>query len=187
MGAIDLLLIVVAAAAVFFGWRKGLVAKLGKLIGILAGIVCTRLWAPALARAVFGTPSPGDSADVSLLTTVVAYVAVFLVVYIVVALLCSGLRGILRLAHISILDRIGGALFTLFEYMLLMSLALNLWVAIFPDSTIRSHPMVNGGCDIIGTSVLNLAPDILGSEEVETMLDKAWSAIDSDCDKTLPF
>lgn len=184
MGTIDLLLIIVAVAAVFFGWRKGLVAKLGKLIGILAGIVCTRLWAPAVARAVFGTPSPGDSADVSLLTTVVAYAAVFLGVYIVVTLLSSGLRGLLRLAHISVLDRIGGALFTLFEYMLIVSLALNLWVAVFPDSTVRSHPVVSGGCDTIGTSVLNLAPDILGSEEVKALLDKAW---DPDCDKTLPF
>lgn len=187
MGAIDVLIIVVAISAVILGWRKGLVAKLGKLIAILAGIVCTRLWAPTVAPLIFGTPAPGDSADVSLLSTAAAYVIVFLTVYLIVILLCSGLRSILRLAHISVLDRIGGAIFTLFQYMLLVSLALNLWVVIFPDSTVRSHPAVTGGCDIIGTSVLNLAPDIFGSPEMKELLDQAWNAAESECGKTLAF
>lgn len=172
MGALDILILVLVAAALILGWRKGLVARLGRVAGVLAGVVCTRLWAPDLAEWL---SDPADSADSSLLTSVVSYVVVFIVVFLIVTLLCSGLRGLLRLARISVIDRLGGALFLLLEYMLILSLLLNLWVAVFPDSTVRNNPVVTAGEDSIGTCVLDLAPDILGSETVKDCLDKAWN------------
>lgn len=177
MEAVDLLIIAIALAAVVTGWRKGLVTKLGRVAGVLAGIVCSRLWAPQVGVWLMGTPDVSDSADTALLNSVVAYVVVFIAAFLAVTLLCSSLKSLLRLVHVSVLDRLGGVAFTLLEYMLMVSLALNLWVAVFPESTVRTSSTATAGTEIIGTSVLNLAPDLLGSEKVRSLLDDTWHKI----------
>ena len=56
------------------------------------------------------------------------------------------------------LNRAAGAVFAVVQWLVVLSLALNLWVAIFPSSTI-----VTDSSSIVDERLINLAPDILGS------------------------
>lgn len=172
MSALDIIIIVIAAAGAFFGWRKGLIAQIGKLVGLFAAIMACRMFAPALAEWLIEVnTTPHDSADTRLLWISVAYLIVFLCVYITVTLLCSGLRKAVHAIATPLVDRACGALFKVLEYMIIASILLNMWLIIFPDSSLRRDKLVAGRPWGVNTSILTLAPDILGSGAAAGIID----------------
>ncbi len=172
MSALDIIIIVIAAAGAFFGWRKGLIAQIGKLVGLFTAIMACRMFASALAEWLIEVnTSPDDSADTRLLWIFVAYLVVFLCVYIAVTLLCSGLRKAVHSITTPLVDRACGALFKVLEYMIIVSILLNMWLIIFPDSSLRHDKLANGRPWGVNTSILTLAPDVLGSGATAEIID----------------
>ena len=70
------------------------------------------------------------------------------------------LRGVTHALQIGFLDRVAGALFCLFEWMVVLSLALNLWVIVKPTADVCKHSTIFNGHAV--EAVMGLAPKVLG-------------------------
>ena len=87
-----------------------------------------------------------------------------------VILFIAGFLGVKAVAHffksvthalaLGGLDRVAGALFSLFEWMLVLSLLLNLWLVIKPQTDIHALSTLGNGHAI--EAIVNLAPKLLG-------------------------
>ncbi len=161
MTLFDLFLLVLVAGGAYLGYRKGLIANIGSLVGVVAGIILCQAFASTLA-AKFN--SPGDSAQTRLLHTVMSYALVFIASYVGSRMLANFFRAAVRTLHLRPLDRIAGAVFNVLEWTLFYSIALNLWLLIMPDSDIRSSK------SYLTSAVLNLAPNVLGSDTARDIM-----------------
>lgn len=176
MSAIDILIIIVIAIAAVYGVRKGMISQLGSIVGIVAGIVVCRLFGETFAEVLDlnltdATSSPETSAY---LNSAIANLILFVAAYFV-AKLCSGIIAeVAKSLYLGIFDKIGGIVFAIFEWLLGLSLLLNLCQAFFPNVHI-----VSSSSGIADEQIMNLAPTILGSETAQEM----FSAIDEISEK----
>ena len=153
MNAFNLLVIIVVGVAAVLGFRKGIIAQAGQIAALVAGVAACRLFGTEAAHWI-GTagdkaPSTGD--------TVLGYAAVFLVFYFGVLLIAHLVRGVVHGVHLGILDRGAGALFKACLWTLLLSVALNIWAVVAPDSDltdVKAHPE--------RAYVLKIAPAVCG-------------------------
>lgn len=153
MNAFNLLVLIVGAVAVVLGFRKGLIAQAGQIIALVAGIVACRMFGPVAAGWIGGaSPAETTTAD-----TALAYALTFLAAYGVVLLLAHLVRSVVHGVHLSVLDRLGGAAFKGGVWMLILSILLNVWAAVAPDSDltdVKAHPERE--------YVLKIAPAVCG-------------------------
>lgn len=171
MDALGILILIIAAAGIFFGWRSGFIAQCGKFAALVAAVAACRLFGRRLAVwLVNANYSPGDSFSSATLWTVIAYLLIFLTVYIAVALLGSVLRKLVHALLTGFIDSLAGALLRLTVYMIFVSLALNLWLVLFPDSKARHNTVASWQMPVIHTSIITLAPDIIGSQATIDLL-----------------
>lgn len=178
MSLFDWILIIIAIGGAFFGYKRGLIAQIGSLVGLIAAIIFCRIFAGDLAAAF---NSPSDTAQTRLLHTVLSYVLIFAVCYIgsrILVSICNFTLSALRLKGI---DNLAGAVFKVLEWVLFYSLFLNLWVMVLPETQIRSSR------SRLTETVLNFAPNVLGSEtasevfhSVDALGDKARVALPAD-------
>lgn len=163
MTAVDIIIAIVALGSAFMGWRKGIVLQLGGLAAIVAGVLACRIW--------------GDRASQWLLTqctvegealtdaqgyfyTVLARLLLFIAVWAVVKVLSRFLRGLTHALHVGFVDRVAGMAFAMFEWLLVLSLALNLWLVVKPGTDVsRMGRMFNGHA---AEAVVELSPKVLG-------------------------
>lgn len=131
MDSFSLFIIIVVVAAAAWGWFKGFLAQAAQVVGFALGIAACRLFGSALATALCGDePSGADT----VLYHVMAYVVLFVVVYVLVWVCSRALKGLLKTLKVGVINNIGGAIFSVCKWMLLVSLVLNLWVAVTPDT-----------------------------------------------------
>jgi len=165
MTALDLLIVVVFVISVVYGLWRGVLVQLASVGGILAGIVACRVLTPLLAGWLASDePNPqGDYVD-----TVVINLAVLLSAYFGVRFLARALNNLVRILRLKPLDRIAGAIFSLFEWMLGLSLLLNLANVVLPKADIPHRSKLSDGRAL--TAVMDLAPDILGGINITELL-----------------
>lgn len=123
MTALDILILAVAGVAAVLGFRRGIVAQAGQIAAVIAGV--------ALAR-MFGSRAAGwlGGADPSAINTVCAYIAVFVIVYGVVLIIFKMLRSTVHGLKLGIIDNLAGAAFKAAEWLLLLSIGLNIFFII---------------------------------------------------------
>lgn len=161
MTIIDIVIIVLALVGGVIGWRKGLTGQVGAIFALIFAIVMCR-WFGQDAVAYF--TDADDSLQTRLLTTILVYIALAAVSYLGVRLLAGFVGLVFKALHISVINRGAGALFGAFEYLLGLSLLLNLWVAIFKETELRSSSST------VNEALLDLAPSVLGSETAREIL-----------------
>lgn len=122
---IILILLVLGYAAVT-GFMKGLLAQVGQIVGLVIGVLAARALAPGL----LGYLAVDSGGSASAVTTVLCYVLIFLVAYFAVVLIARLIRLVVKVVCLGILDRIGGAVFKIVKWALIISLAYNLCVVI---------------------------------------------------------
>lgn len=180
MTALNLLLIVVFVASVIYGMRRGVILQVGSVGAVLAGILACRLITPLIASWLI---SDGDSPQGEYVDTVITNVAVFLAAYFGTKMLARALSNVVKILKLKPLDRIAGAIFSLFEWMLALSLVLNLANVIMPGADIPNRSRLSGGRAI--TAVMDLAPDILGGLNVSDLMNgDTDDDDDNNCDST---
>jgi len=151
MSAFNILVLVVAVIAAAMGFRRGLIAQAGQIIALLGGIMACRLLGPH-AVVWLGGDAPATATD-----TAIAYALTFLVTYGIILLAAHLVRGAVRAVHLGVLDRLAGAVFKLGVWMLILSVILNVWAAVAPDSELtdtRKHPA--------RAHVMKIAPAVCG-------------------------
>ncbi len=112
--------------AVISGFIKGLLSQIGQIAGLIVGVLAARALTPSLLT-MLKVDADVDSA--SMFTTVICYFLVFLAAYFAIVLLANLVKLVVRVACLGILDRMGGAVFKLIKWTIILSLVYNLGVA----------------------------------------------------------
>lgn len=159
MPIVDLFIIILFIVAALYGFRKGIIVQLGAVGGIIGGIILCRLIGGSVTRAI----APADAQPNELyIYGVFVYILVFVVGYIAIRLLARLIKTVTSTLHISIIDRIGGAIFSVFQWFLFASFILNIWQAFSPSVDVVSYSKLAGGRP--AKAILDLAPMVLGAE-----------------------
>jgi membrane protein required for colicin V production len=166
MTIIDLLLVAIVVGGAFMGYRRGIIKQLGAVVGSIGGIILCNALAPTLAE---NFNAPDDTVETQLMHTVLSYVVIFIAVYVGVRLLSRIFSSLLIATNLGELDNIIGAIYKPLEWTLMLSLFLNLWLMIFPNSEVRSSS------EKVTEVVLDLAPTVLGSETAREIFNRADS------------
>ncbi|MCM1029072.1 MAG: CvpA family protein [Alloprevotella sp.] len=130
---------IVLIAAVIVGWHKGAIRQVGSVAAVVGALVVCRTLGP-LAVPLVGSwlgvddPSQGSFSDYS--ATMLAYAALFMLTWLIVWLLTRMLHQAIRLVHLGVIDKIGGALFLLAKWALVASMAMNLLKVVQPDAAV---------------------------------------------------
>lgn len=159
MTTVDIVIVIVALGSAFMGWRKGIVLQLGGVAAIVAGIVAARMggeWLTTYMEVNFddGTPQGGY------FYTVLARLILFIAGYAVVKMAARFLRGLTRALCLGFVDRLAGALFCFFEWMMVLSLVFNFWLIVKPKTNMHEMSKIGNGHAM--EAIIDLAPAVLG-------------------------
>lgn len=164
MSTIDIVFIVIFAAAAIVGFSKGAVRQIGSIAGAVAGFIAARLWGDAAGVALFINRSAEAAADRTPVSEPMAHVmgcaVVFLVAFIAVFVVARLLRQMISLIGLGMLDRLAGALLSAVKWFVAVSAVLNLYVMLFPSSGLLSGSTLAGGA--VGRWVMGLFPWLMG-------------------------
>lgn len=154
MTTLDVLIMVVFVGAVAIGFMRGIIVQVGSLAAILFAVLLCRLGGMELAQFLSGHEAP-DTFQV-----VLAKVILFIAGYLSVRVIAGLIKRTTHALQLGIVDRLAGVVFSVFEWMLVLSLALNLWLVIKPDPPVeRLSTLANGKA---APAIVELAPKVLG-------------------------
>ncbi len=151
MSAIDILILAVGGCALVLGYIRGIVAQVGQIVAVVAGVVVSRMFGPVLSGFFAGGGATSPGTDIS--GYIVAFVAAYLAVWLIFRLARRTVHGL----HLGIVDRAAGAVFKAALWLLALSMALNVWMLVRGDEgDIRDSGRPWRG------AVVDLAPVLLG-------------------------
>lgn len=158
MSAIDIALTFILFGSVAYGLWRGVIRQVASLGGIVLGIVACRLFGAQASNLLVATfPTTFSSAVTA---AVVANVLLFILVWLTVGLIARLLRKLTQALMLGWLDRLLGGVFSLFKWLLLTSIILNLWHLIAPESAIFTTSTLMDGEML--PWVMRIAPAMLG-------------------------
>lgn len=162
-----IVLIVLAISAVR-GFRSGMARQTPSIIGAAFGIICTRLLAPGLVPAISSAFSslqgrPESTFIYDTLSTSILFLSIFGIFVLVT----SFLGKVFENEDKNILDNLGGAVFCMFKYALIVSIILNLLVAMNPRSELVRLARADDGNTVL--EIMLLSPTLLGGQDVQEL------------------
>ncbi|MDE6859759.1 MAG: CvpA family protein [Duncaniella sp.] len=163
MTLLDIIIVIIFAVAAVVGFRKGFITQIGSLAAIVIAILACRLLGAQAVEMI--SPSVPDAADPNsfprYITVIAVYCVIYLVAYYAVVLVAKLLKLVAHTVLLGPLDRIGGALVSVVKWFIPVSLALNLYIAMYPGSDLASKSHLCGGRPVAW--IVELAPGILGA------------------------
>lgn len=165
-GIFHLIIIGVAVWAIITGYRSGMIRRLGSVLAVTFGIVITRLLAPETFD-FFDGCVPGFFSGFNR-EFIVKSLACGVIYVFFTGLLELGLIPLAKLMKVyspGVLDSIAGALFRLFQAMMLISILYNLIVDFSPSGSLARSSRLHDGNVVEG--VIKIAPAILGYPDGE--------------------
>jgi len=169
MSAIDILIIIVFIGAVIYGYWKGVIVQIGSLAGILLGILACRLFGPWLTGVLGGATGSSDSIDMGYINSIIANVILFLLGFISAKLVARLIKTVTTAVKLSLIDKLLGVIFCLFEWFLVLSILLNIWQVLRPGTDITSSSTLGKGR--AAQAVMDIAPAVLGTETASTLFE----------------
>ncbi len=164
MEILDIVILVVFVGALVYGAWRGLVVQIGAIAGVVVGILFCRLfgdWGTETVGVVM--PALNSSPRIAhYINSVIANVVLFAAGYVMTRLLAMMVKAVVEAVFMGVVDRILGALFSVFEWMLVLSLALNMWQA-FSDTSVIGGSTLAGGKAAV--AVFDLAPTVFGFKD----------------------
>lgn len=134
MTALDIVILAVLACGFITGFVKGVIQQAFSLGGLILGIVLGTLLYKPFAGVLLGFLNMSEKT-----AGIVAFIIILLIVPIVCGLLGRLLSKLIHAASLGFIDRLLGAVFGLFKYMLVMGL-----VIMILDMTGVSEKIING-------------------------------------------
>jgi len=106
MSYIDIILYILFAVALFWGFKKGLIAMLMTCIGLVASLILFMRFGPAIRAGIITHYNIG-----SFFAGVMAYLLILVIVAILVKILTMLFEYLAGLMHFTMLNRVAGAVF----------------------------------------------------------------------------
>ncbi len=165
-----IVLLLIAISAVW-GFRRGLARQTPTVIGTAFGIICTHILTPGLNEVMQGafTMVHGHPEEKFVYDTISSAI-IFISIYLIFRTVTFFLANVFNMENSTILDNLGGALFALFKNMLILSIILNLIVALNIKSSLLRTARSSDGNTVF--EVMMLSPAVLGGEDVEDLFHK---------------
>ena len=160
--ALIILLLIVLFYAAFTGFRKGIVAQIGQIAGLLGGIIVCRVYGDDFVAWLAGKGFGGED-DTTVY--VISYVILFIAAYLVIWLLFRLVRGLIHFVALGWADRIAGSLFKILKWVFIVSVVYNLWLAVAPSATLKGDRTMVKVEKILRT----FAPEVLGMVKDKTL------------------
>lgn len=166
-----IIVLLTAAVAAVWGFRRGLTRQTPAVIGTAFGIICTHILTPGLNKVMEGafTMVHGHPEERFVYDTISSAI-VFFSIYFIFRTVTFFLANIFNGENSTILDNLGGSLFALFKYMLFTSVILNMLVALNPKSDLLRTARADDGNTVL--EVMLLSPSVLGGEDLEDLFHK---------------
>lgn len=161
MSTFDIVILIVFAASILYGLKRGIIAQLGSVGGILVGIVACHLFGD-YAAATLGELIGNDSVSACYVNSVIANVLLFIIGYILTRVIAKLLHTAVHAALLGTIDRIAGAIFSLFAWFLIFSILLNVWQVLAPSTDITANSRISDGK--AARAIIDLAPNVLGGQ-----------------------
>lgn len=139
MTFIDIVIIIVLLGGMAVGFSRGIARSLGSLLAILVAVV------------VCHTIGRGQSIPTNIL--------IFAVSYVVVLLLSSAIHKLAKMTFLGPIDRLLGAAFVAVEYMVGLSMLMNLWIWL---RSMTGEPETSWIGDVWAQKVIALGPWLMG-------------------------
>ncbi|MDE6296047.1 MAG: CvpA family protein [Muribaculaceae bacterium] len=161
-----LLIIVVALLAVVRGYRRGLTGQVTSVLGLAFGVICTHIFIPGVSDvigSIIGRSHLEEGGEY--LTGNIAALLIYGSVYLLFRSITGIVRQAARMLGTSLLDSLLGAAFCIFNYLLVLSMVLNVLVGYNPDSPLMRDGRSDDG-NLVNL-VLCIAPATLGSESFD--------------------
>lgn len=162
MTVLDIVILAVFIGSAVYGLWRGLVVQIGAIAGIVVGILACRLfgeWGTGVVSSIM--PQLSDSASTAMyINSVIANIILFVLGYSLVRILASVVKTVAHALFLGAVDRILGALFSVFQWMLVLSIVLNVWQMFASGKSVASYSTLAGGK--AAAAVEGLAPTVLG-------------------------
>lgn len=170
MSIIDIVILIVFIAAAAYGWWRGMIVQIGSLAGVLLGILLCRLFGNAFCDFLSGLFSDGKPSDDTVyISGVIANVILFIIGFICAKLVAHLIKTVTHAVKLSLIDKLCGVVFAIFEWFLVLSILMNIWQICRPGSHILSDSSLGGGR--AAHAIMNLAPNVLGNETAHAIFD----------------
>lgn len=161
MGILDIIILLTLVISGVYGCWKGIVVQIGSLAGVVVGILSCRLFGVWLTgwcnQHIFS--GMGDANTAHYVSLVVAYVTLFIVGYAVTRLLARLVQTVAKSLNLTVIDRILGAVFSIFQWMLVLSILINICTVIFSFNVLKYAELAHGA---VGRAVADLLPVVMG-------------------------
>ncbi len=148
---VDLLVIIVFAVSLLFGFRQGMMKQLAGMAGLVAGIIGCRLFGN-VAESIMPSSPPFAA-------PLLSNAFVFAVIYMATTVIIGLARKVTAALHLSFFDRVAGALMCMIKWMVGLSVLLNAYIAV------KGEPFKNPST--LTCAVTELAPWLWGETRAE--------------------
>ncbi len=159
MTGFEIFILVLIAASLAWGYKKGIIVQMGSLLSFFVALAACRILGGAASKAVLAMmdgSDPAQNAVNQLMASCIGHIAVFVAAWIAVWLLARTVKFFAKAIHIGLLDRICGAIFMVLKTGMVISMILSAIRTVAPESAMATSdsPVIKG--------VSELAPFILG-------------------------
>lgn len=159
MAVIDIILILIFILTAWLGFRKGIITQIGSLAAIVIAIIACRMFGVTVENLIFGQRPDWDSGFSHYAVSIISNAIIYIAVYYAVILIARMLHTLSHVVLLGPLDHIAGAAFSVAKYGLLVSLLLNLYIALFPDTSLLAQSRLADGKAV--EKVIGFAPWVL--------------------------
>lgn len=158
MTTIDIILLIVVGASLVLGLYKGIISQIASIGGVILGIIACRFLSDdvgSLYMSWFPDTFTNDT-----LANIAGGITVYLIVYFGIGAFASLLRRLTDTLMAGWLDHVLGGIFSIFKWLILTSIFLNLFYMIAPHCVIfHSSTLASGKFFVM---VMQLAPKLFG-------------------------
>lgn len=127
MPALSWILVLALVAAFVVGLRHGALSRIARICAMVVAIFVTRLAGGAVLSAI-----ADDGVAPTFTDWLLAYFGTFVVCYVIVLILTQALAHVVRWVIPRFVDRVCGAIFNTLEWAMVLSVALNVVLAVSP-------------------------------------------------------
>lgn len=162
MPALDIAILIVFAVSAVMGFRRGLIAQVGSVAAIIIGIIACRMFGAQVTEMIM--PSGGIEEANSMsryAASILAYCAIYIVAYYAVIIIAKLLKHVTHTLLLGPLDHMAGAVVNILKWFMVMSVALNLYIVMYPGTDIHKASRLGEGRPV--TWIIDLAPAVWGA------------------------